>query len=126
MRRAFPTAALIFAWLCANGALWDAAQLFAWAKMFAGYAQTLTVTHAIEQTFDASKPCEMCVSIAKAKEIEQTRAPQSIEHSTEKLVLACELPPRTVFEVPRLEWPDAPSRVALIRTERVPVPPPRA
>jgi hypothetical protein len=117
---------LIFAWLCANGAIWDAAQLFAWAKMFAGYAQTLTVTQAIVRTFDSSKPCEMCVSIVKAKEIEQKQAPRTTERSTEKIILACELPARAVFPVPSHEWPEAPSLVAVSRTDQVPVPPPRA
>jgi hypothetical protein len=126
VRRAFPTAALIFAWLCANGAIWDAAQIFAWAKMFTGYAQTLSLGAALAQTFDASKPCDMCVSVAKAKDLAQKQAPQSIERAVEKILLACEVPARVVIEVPFAEWPPARSRVALVRTEQVPVPPPRA
>ena len=53
MRRKFAVLSLAFAWLCANGAIWDAAQVVAWAKMFAGYAQTLSVSAALEETFDA-------------------------------------------------------------------------
>ena len=116
----------MFAWLCANGALWDVAQIFAWAKMFTGYTQTLSVTAALEQTFDASKPCEFCRAVAKAKDLEQKQAPQSVERSAERLLLACETPAKIVIESPFTEWPDAPSRAALTRTEQVPVPPPRA
>ena len=126
VRRAFPTACLLFAWLCANGAIWDVAQLFAWARMFTGYAQTLSVTAALEETFDASKPCDLCRSVAKATEGEQRQPPQSLGRSVEKILLACEVPAGVVIEAPFAEWPHAPSRVALTRTEQVPVPPPRA
>jgi hypothetical protein len=125
VRRAFPTACLVFAWLCANGAIWDAAQLFAWAKMFTGYAQTLSVTAALAETFDPSKPCAMCRKVAKAKESGQKEAPQSLERAVEKIFLTCEVPARVVIEAPFVEWPAAQSRTALVRTEQVPVPPPR-
>ena len=127
VRRPLPTACLIFAWLCANGAIWDAAQILAWAKMFAGYAQTLSVGAALEETFDSSKPCDMCRTVAKAKEAEQQQTAQTIERATEgKLLLACEIPARVVIEVPFAAWPDVASRLAPLRTEPVPVPPPRA
>lgn len=127
MRRTISIVSLTFAWLCANGAIWDAAQIFAWAKMFASYAQTLSVGAALEETFDASKPCEMCRSVAKAKEAEQKQAPQTIEQAVAgKLLLACEIPARVVMVAPQTEWPAALPRVAPSRTERVPVPPPRA
>jgi hypothetical protein len=126
VRRAFPTACLLFAWICANGAIWDAVQFFAWARMFTGFTQTLSVRAALNETFDATKPCAICCAVAKAREAEQKQAPQPIERSAEKLLLACEPPPRVVIEPPLAEWPDATSRVAPTRTERVPVPPPRA
>jgi hypothetical protein len=127
VRRSLAIVSLTFAWLCANSAIWDAAQLVAWAKMFAGYAQTLSVSAALEETFDASKPCDLCRNVAKAKETEQKQAPQTIEQAVAgKLLLACETPARVVIEVPFADWPDAPSRTAPTRTERVPVPPPRA
>ena len=43
VQRRFAITSLIFAWICANGAVWDAVQVFAWARMFAGYAHTLPV-----------------------------------------------------------------------------------
>lgn len=125
MRRAFPTACLIVAWLCANGAVWDAAQLFAWARMFAGYAQTLSVTAALETTLDGSKPCEWCCAIAKAKETEKKQAAPAPEQAMPKLQLACEAPPSLVFAVPPGAWPALRPSLAPTRTERVPVPPPR-
>ena len=94
--------------------------------MFAGYAQTLPMRAALAETFDARKPCELCVSVAKAKELGQKQAPPTVERTAEKILLACETPPRAVFAVPLDGWPDAPARVALTRTDAVPVPPPRA
>ena len=35
MRKNLAITSLLFAWLCANGALLDAVQVFAWGKMFA-------------------------------------------------------------------------------------------
>lgn len=126
MRRPFPTVCLIFAWLCANGAIWDAAQLVAWAKMFAGYAQTLPVGAAIAETFDLTKPCEMCRTVAQAKEAgQQQQGAQSFERAIEKLPLACEAPERILIVPPPVAWPEEAPRFAVARSERVPVPPPR-
>ena len=126
VRRAFPTACLLFAWLCANGAVWDVVQVFAWARMFTGYAQTMTVTTALEETFDTDKPCEICRTVSKAKETARQQTPQTVERSAERILLACEPPVRVVIEAPRSEWPEPFIAHAPLRTERVPVPPPRA
>ena len=85
-QRTFAIASLIFAWICANGAVWDAVQVFAWARMFAGYAHTLPVRAALRETFDPGKPCEICMAVAKAKEAERKQAPRPLERSTAKLV----------------------------------------
>jgi len=126
VRRRFAIASLFFGWLCANGAILDTAQIFAWARMFTGYTQTLTMADALQETFDASKPCPICLAVAKAKAASQKQAPQSVERSAEKLLLACEVPAKILIPPSTREWTDAPSRIALTRTERVPVPPPRA
>jgi len=125
VRRTFAISSLFFAWICANGAVWDAVQVFAWARMFAGYAHALPVGAALRETFDPGKPCEICMAVAKAKEAEQKQAPRPLERSTAKLVLACETQEKIqMVPLPRA-WPAVPDRTGVIRREPVPVPPPR-
>lgn len=126
VRRHVAIASLCFAWICANGAIWDAAQVFAWGKMFAGYAQTMSVTEALRATFDPEKPCEMCLGVANAKETAKQQLPQAVEHSAEKLFLAIHSPARILFEKSPEDWPAVLASAAPVRTESVPVPPPRA
>ena len=126
VQRTIAIASLIFAWICANGAVWDAVQVFAWARMFADYAHTLPVGTALRETFDPGKPCAICLAVAKAKEAEQKQAPRPLERSTAKLVLACETQEKIqIVPLPRA-WPAVPDRTGAIRSEPVPVPPPRA
>ena len=126
VQRTIAIASLIFAWICANGAVWDAVQVLAWARMFAGYAHTLPVGAALRETFDPGKPCAICLAVAKAKEAEQKQAPRPLERSTAKLVLACETQEKIqIVPLPRA-WPAVPDRTGAIRSEPVPVPPPRA
>ena len=46
---------LLFAWICANGALLDVVQVFAWGKMFSGYAKSMSVSAALKETFDPAR-----------------------------------------------------------------------
>jgi hypothetical protein len=117
---------LLFAWLCANGALLDGVQVFAWAKMFAGYTQTMTVAAALRETFDPAKPCEMCLGVAAAKDTARKQLPASVENSTEKIVLALEAANKIVQAPVPDAWPPLAAVAALSRSEAVPVPPPRA
>lgn len=118
--------ALLFAWLCANGVLLDAAQVLAWAKMFAGYSSSMSVAAALEATFDAEKPCGMCLGISAAKEASKKQLPQAVERSAEKLQLALHRPEPIVLTPDAGHWPAPLASVAPSRTESVPVPPPRA
>ena len=105
MQRTFAIASLILAWICANGAVWDAVQVFAWARMFAGYSHTLPARAALRETFDPGKPCAICLAVAKAKEAEQKQAPRPLERSTAKLVLACETQEKTqIVPLPQQDW----------------------
>ena len=126
VRKKFAIFSLLFAWLCANGALLDGVQVFAWAKMFAGYARVLPVGEALRVTFDPMKPCDLCLGIASAKETAKQQLPQSSERSSEKVQLACHA--NSVFVVQQTpdEWPAALASAAPRRVEKVPVPPPRA
>ena len=126
MRRKLSITCLLLAWLCANGALLDAVQVFAWGKMFAENARTQPLGEALAATFDPAKPCEVCLGVAAAKETAKQQLPGSVDHpSTEKLVLALHLSARPIFMAPAAGWPVTLASVPPSRTEPVPVPPPR-
>jgi hypothetical protein len=125
VRRKLSSLALVLAWLCANGALLDAVQVFAWAKMFAGYADTMSVGTALEKTFDPAQRCEMCEGIAAAKESSRDHQPRAVEHSAEKLLLALHRTAPLLLANNPGDWPATLARVAPSRTDAVPVPPPR-
>jgi hypothetical protein len=118
---------LLFAWLCASGGLLDVAQVFAWARMCAGYAQIVPLREAVVRTFDPNKPCEICTAVINARhassESRQPAAVASVE--IEKILLiACHGEP--VVVAPVLErWPVAENNWAPALAYPVPVPPPR-
>lgn len=125
MRKNASLACLLLAWLCANGALLDIVQVVAWGKMFARYNATMNVGLALRATFDPAKSCELCVGVARAKDVAQKQLPAASERMTEKVLLACESPATVVWSTPAHEWPAEPVSVAPLRAEPVPVPPPR-
>src|SRR5688572_9710274 len=98
---------MLFAWLCANGALLDVVQVVAWGKMLSNYTTTMSVAAALDATFDPAKPCEMCVGVAAAKEdLAQKRIPGTIEQNSVKLVLAFESPAAFVWTHVPDSWPN--------------------
>lgn len=125
VRKPLASLCLLFAWLCANGALLETVQLVAWTKMFTGYAQSMSVTAALRATFDPAKPCEMCLGVAAAKETAREQLPQAVEHSAEKLFLALHTPGAVVFQNSPEQWLTTRTIAAPARAEAVPVPPPR-
>jgi hypothetical protein len=126
VRRRCSILCLAFAWICANGAMLDAVQVFAWARMFAGYSCGLPVGAALRATLDPSRPCDLCLAVAKAKASEQREAPVSPVRAGEKLVLACPALPVLAFPAERGAWPGTGPEQAPVRVEPVPVRPPRA
>ena len=125
VRRILATASLVFAWLCANGALLDAVQVVAWGKMFAGYAGTMTVSAALKETFDPAKPCALCRHVAEAKESARQEMPSLGDNAGPKFVLALNISEPPVFTNDRGDWLASPSNSVCERTDPVPVPPPR-
>lgn len=125
MRRILATAALVFAWLCANGALLDVVQVFAWSRMFAGYSETMTVSAALRETFNPAKPCPLCRHVAKAKAAAQQQLPPAPEGDGAKFVLALETTEPPIFVREPGKWIASPLMQVRQRTEPVPVPPPR-
>jgi hypothetical protein len=123
--RLVATASLVFAWLCANGALLDAVQVVAWGKMFAGYAETMSVSAALRETFDPAKPCSLCKHVAKVKESVQQQLPAPSDDAAPKFVLTLHAPEPPIFANDPGEWIASPSLRVCLRTEPVPLPPPR-
>lgn len=121
MRRHFSVCCLFAAWLCANGALLDVAQVFAWARMFAGYAQTESVTAALRSTLDPAKPCPICLAVEKARDASREQQPPAATVALEKIVLICQRAEILFAPAAPREWPET----APAWREPVPLPPPR-
>jgi hypothetical protein len=91
MRRVASMLALVLAWVCAQGVLLEVAQVIAWSRMFAGFADTMRVADAVKETFDPANACPMCRAIEKAREAERGKAPvaPNAPEDAAKLVLVC-------------------------------------
>lgn len=120
-----PSAALLLAWLFANGALLDAVQVLAWGKMFAGYAETMDVRAALARTFDPSRPCNLCRTVSRARDQAKSQLPAAVESSAEKLILALHQPGPVLFVIEPSGWEQDSPANGPFRTDPVPVPPPR-
>lgn len=122
MRRAFSITSLCLAWLCANGALWDAVQVFAWGKMVHDYSQVMPLAKAIQKTFDGTASCEICAVVDDAK---AQKPAQQIERANDKVLLVCETPAPIIVAAPDFAWPGLMDHSAPLRTEPVALRPPR-
>jgi len=102
------------------------AQVFAWARMFAGYARSESIAAAARETFDPAKPCALCCAVSRAREAASPHGPAVPAASSEKLVLICERPSVFVAASAQGRWPEmTPARIPVCIGD-VPVPPPRA
>ena len=127
MSRRLASISLLFAWLCASGAMLDVAQVAAWARMFAGYARTESIAAATRDTFDPGKPCAMCRAVSKARDSGCDRhAPAIPSPGLEKMVLVLERALPFVASPERGAWPEMARAFAPSRGAEVPVPPPRS
>lgn len=125
MRQKLQLCVLLIAWFVATGSAWDLVQVFAWGRMFAGYAQTMTLTDAAESTFDADKPCQLCRAVAQAKQQQQSTLPEG--RADTKIILLFQPATPVVYLSPAREsWPRG--DVIPVSAERgaPPCPPPRA
>ena len=127
MRRNLSFGCLLFAWLCANGALWNVVQVVAWAKMYHDYSQIMPAARALQITFDGSAPCDLCRLSQSAEETARQQLPHdaALGGGVEKLVLASESLPVVVIAAPDFTWPGVLNDAGPARTDSVPVPPPR-
>jgi hypothetical protein len=124
--RRLPVLSLLCAWLCASGALLDMAQVFAWTRMFVGYARTESIAAAARETFDPAKPCALCCAVSKAREASGQHAPAVPAAASERMILILERAAPFVAADDRRSWPEAEPPRALARIGDVPVPPPRS
>jgi hypothetical protein len=125
MFRRLPAISLFCAWLCASGAMLDVAQVFAWARMFTGYARSESVAAAVRDTFDPARPCALCCALGKARQASGQHVP-AVPSGGDRMILVFERPDVFVAASPERAWPDFPGARAVARACDVPVPPPRA
>ncbi len=57
----------------ATGSQWDLAQVIAWGRMFAGYAQEMSLTAAVQKTFSGTK-CRLCEVAQRGKQQQEENA----------------------------------------------------
>ena len=122
VRRQLQVLTLCFAWLCANGALWDAVQVVAWGKMIRDYSQIMSFTQAVQKTFDGSGACEIC---AVVDDVKASTPAQQVERSHERVLLALHTPEKFMMNAPAFTWPGVVHDFGLTPTDPVPVRPPR-
>lgn len=126
VRKSLASAGLFLAWLCANGALLDVVQVFAWTRMFTTYAQAAPLSVALRQTFDPTKACELCQDVASARDdLGRKNLPPVDGGSEKQLLLANHVFAEIILNAPADGWPAVLTTAAPSRSERVPVPPPR-
>ncbi len=127
VRRTLSTTCLLLAWLCANGAVWNVVQVVAWAKMFHDYSQVMPVAEALELTFDGSAPCDMCTIAQDGQDATRSQLPRdaALGGGAEKILLIADSVPTHEWVAPDSVWPGLAHETGLLRTETVPVPPPR-
>jgi hypothetical protein len=101
------------------------AQVFAWTRMFAGYARNESLAAAARETFDPAKPCALCCAVSKAREASGQHAPALPAASSERMILIFERSAPFVAASDRGSWPEAAPTRAAARSADVPVPPPR-
>ena len=114
---------MLFAWLCANGAALDVMQVFAWARMFAGYARTAPVALAAQETFDPSKLCPICQAVQKGRE---AGAKQPAAAPAQRItLLICQRDDIVLTGPLPREWPEMAPAYAPAWRQPVSLPPPK-
>ena len=127
MRRKFSLLCLVFAWICANGVVWNAVQVVGWATMLRDYARVMPLAQAISVTFSGDAPCGYCQLAEAGKQADREQpADTALGASAEKILLLAETAPAPVLVPPSVDWPGVANAAGLRRTDPVPLPPPRA
>jgi hypothetical protein len=95
--------------------------------MFHDNSAKMTEAAAFETTFDGSAPCKFCHLSQTAENTARQQLPHeaALGGGVEKIVLASEAVPAVVMTAPENCWPGIAHDTGLVRTEAVPVRPPR-
>lgn len=112
------------AWLLATGSHWDLVQTFAWGKMFATYAQSMSYADAARLTFTADNFCGICEIVQEADGADESNAP--VKAGTREIQLALGahqpiVPPRAEISL----WSLSDSPLSAASGSSPPTPPPR-
>ena len=126
MSRRLSICALFVAWFCASGIMLDCVQVFAWARMFAGYARALPIEQAVAETMDPAKPCELCMAVHRARDAEKRQQPANAPSTANKLLLVFHALEPLVIPRPTASWCEAETAIPDSWHAPVPVPPPKA
>jgi hypothetical protein len=115
---------ILTSWFLATGSQWDFAQAFGWSRMFVRYAETMSVTAAVERTF-SGETCEICRAVRRAKDSEQQGTPTT-DVARAKVVLFCPATPGFVMTAPVPSvWSQCDVEPLSAARAAPPVPPPR-
>lgn len=130
MRRKASLLLTLTAWFFATGSQWDAVQSFAWARMFASYAQSMPLLEAAKKTFSGKELCGVCDLVQDARQAGREESPASGTTETKptmKLPMVMPQESWFVLRLPAVLPCPAPSAF-LPGTPRAtpPTPPPRA
>lgn len=96
MRSRCSTIIALLAWLFATGSQWDLVQTFAWGRMIATYAQTMSVTQAMQRTFTADNLCGICKTVSRAKQEPTSTHTAPTNPADGKILLALTSPPAVI------------------------------
>ena len=56
---------------CSVGLHWSLLQSVAWTTMLVGNLQSLSISEAVQRTFDGKHPCVLCKAVAEGKKSEK-------------------------------------------------------
>ncbi len=128
MRRRLSLIVTLTAWLFATGSHWDLVQTFAWGKMFASYAQSMSYLDAARLTFTPDNLCNVCAFVQDARQsTDENGHPAPAESGTQKILLALDHAPRVVVAAPAPEtWLLSDRALPPPLATAPPAPPPRA
>ena len=71
MFRRLPRLLVTVALACSVGLHWSLLQSVAWTSMLVGNLQFLTISEAVQRTFDGKHPCALCKAVAEGKRSEK-------------------------------------------------------
>lgn len=127
MRRNVSLILTLSAWLFATGSHWDLVQTFAWGKMFATYAQSMSYADAAKLTFSADNLCGVCEIVADATQDEADRENAPGKSGAREIQLSLATVPGIVLTEPvRSPWSLSDSLIPPRMRADPSVPPPRA